>query len=254
MDAIDRKNVGRAGGAGNPGDRHQNEREASVRSNRTCVWLAVAGAVMLALSAGVASAQIREGRSEGYFLFQYTGSMSGEWTKHNDVTLKFDQVNLWGFGGGYNPTEMVGFDFDMLFGNDYVEATGAGATPGSSVTLTQGISYFNGRLNANFYPVEGRFTPLVTGGIGWTNMVTKVPGAPPIYTCSPAYWYWYCGYSYPSISSTSFTYNAGVGLRYDPPNSNFFLKLVYSWGWVDTNATKSTPHSEGAYITLGGKI
>ncbi len=211
-------------------------------------------AVILVAGAGAASAQIREGRSEGYFLFQATGGMSGEWAKHSDVTLKFDSVNLWGFGGGYNPNEMVGFDFDLLFGNGYIEATGpAGTGAGNSVTLTQGISYFNGRLNANFYPVEGRFTPLLTGGIGFTNTVTKVPGAPPIYTCG-GYYYWYCGYSYPSINNTAFTYNAGVGLRYDPPNSNFFLKLVYSWGWVDTNATKSTPHSEGAYVTLGGKF
>jgi len=203
---------------------------------------------VLALSAGVASAQVREGTSEGYFLFEYLGSTSAPWTKHPDVTLKFDSANLWGFGGGYNPSNNFGIDFDLLFGNSYIEGTGQGAT------LTQSSSWINGRLNGNWYPMEGRFTPMLTAGIGWDNLTTKVPGAPPIYTCGPGYYYWWCGYSYPSISETAFAYNAGVGLRYDPPNSNFFMKLLYSWEWFDTGATTKTPMMQGAYITLGAKF
>ncbi len=209
--------------------------------------LVVAVAVVLAVGAGAASAQVREGTSEGYLLFEYMGSASQPWTKHPDVMLKFDSANLWGFGGGYNPSNNFGLDFDLLFGNSYLEGTGQGAT------LTQGSSWFNGRVSGFWYPVEGRFTPLLTAGVGWANLTTKVPGAPPIYSCG-GYYYWWCGYTYPSISNTSLWYNAGVGLRYDPPNSNFFLKLVYNWEWVDTNATKGAPQMQSAYVTLGAKF
>ncbi len=217
-------------------------------------WLVVAVAVALALSAGVAGAQVREGTSEGYFLFQYTQSASAPWSKHHDVTLKFDSTNMWGFGGGYNPTNNFGVDFDLLFGNSYVEGTGPSGVGGQAITLTQGTSYISGRLNGTWYPVDGRFTPLLTAGIGWTNAMTKVPGAPPIYTCGPGYYYWWCGYSYPSVSETSFSYNAGVGIRYDPPNSNFFLKLVYSFGWVDSSFTTKSLEAQAAYINLGAKF
>jgi len=225
-----------------------------VSFNRKCAWLVVAVVVTLVLSAGVASAQIREGTKEGYFLFEYLGSTTEPWSKHPDVSLKVDPTWYWGFGGGFNPSEKFGWDFDLLFANSYIEATGAGATPGSTVTLTQGATWFNGRLNGFYYPVEGRFTPLLTAGIGWANTVTKVPGAPPIYSCLPSYYYWWCGYSYPSMSETGFSYNGGVGFRYDPPNSQFFLKLVYSFEWVQTSVTKGTPMRSGAYVTLGSKF
>ncbi len=209
------------------------------------------------LGVTTAGAQLREGKYEWYVLYQNEGSFDTGWKPHPNIKLHFDSTDMWGLGFGFNPSDRLTADFEILWGSSWFEGTGPvdiGDASLGDISLTQGADYFMGRLNAAFNLLADRpLTPYVGGGIGWVNFSTTVPGAPPIYSCA-GYYYWWCGYSYPQYSETKFSYNLGAGLRWDAPSGGFFVKLGYTWEWYSVSSFDTTPQRAGIYVNLGTKF
>jgi hypothetical protein len=148
----------------------------------------------------------------------------------------------WGFGIGYNFTNNFALAMDISWANanyngTYVTDAGlAGSTYGTLYASTVA-------LNMTYYLTKGAIAPFVMGGIGSTFIDTNIPiGAP-----STGCWWdpWYgniCSTYQNTLSSSSFSYNAGLGLRWDLA-PGFFLRGILAEQWVDTtNGTIEIPN------------
>ena len=111
---------------------------------------------------------------------------------------------------------------DFLFGSSDLNAAG--------VTGDTNIIAWDVNLDYNF--MEGNFTPLVTGGIGFMNFDGDF------------------GSGSASFSETDFSYNLGAGVRWEF-NDNMFLKAVYRFNWVKLEDTDSALLMDGLHVAFG---
>jgi opacity protein-like surface antigen len=81
----------------------------------------------------------------------------------------------------------------------------------------------------------------VTGGIGYSFIDTNIPDAPPQTAC---WWDPWWGYVCDTFQSTrnveEFTYQAGVGLRWDV-SPGYTMRLAYEKHWLDLGEATTTP-------------
>ena len=144
----------------------------------------------------------------------------------------------WGFGFGYNFTEHWAFNFDISWRSANYDATVIAEdenNPGTKETVK-----YSGRLDtsstqfsATYNFMDKRFTPFVSGMLGWTFVDTNVPTGPPQNWCWWDPWWGYICSSYvPTVSETDFTYGGALGLRFDITR-NMFLRASYNKAWID---------------------
>jgi len=142
----------------------------------------------------------------------------------------------WGFGFGYNFDEHWGFNFDISWRSANYDATvlaedenGNTEWVNYSSRLDTSSTQFSGTYNF----MDKRFTPYISGSIGWTFIDTNVPTGPPQSWC---WWDWMLGYvcsTYvPTKSETDFTYGGALGVRFDV-NRSVFLRASYNKIWID---------------------
>lgn len=208
------------------------------------------GAVaLLVLGAGVAQAQDREGHWEFTLspLYQFSENIDFE----GGSTVKTESDLGFELGFGYNLTEMfnLGFGFDWYsVGYDANVATD---TPGSFTQINGTYDTWIGFGSATANLMEGPFVPYVTAGIGWSYIDTGIPDGLPVSGCYWDPWFGYiCGTTYPTKSSDSFTYNLGVGLRYQF-NPSFFMRAGYDMRWLDLGNADGTPGFSQARLDFG---
>jgi opacity protein-like surface antigen len=203
---------------------------------------------LLALSR-VASAQTRQGDVDYYGMVGYSSSASGHLKNLPNIDYSIDHLWSWGGGGGYFITDKLSILMDLQFGNSSLRLNDP-RTPNASITQT--AYHFNGRLNLEFTPFAGALSPVATIGIGWANLQTAVPGAPPQVYCAPTVFYWWCGTGVPTFSETAFAYNLGLGARWDI-TPNLFIKLMYSSNWADYSGLP-TQRTDQILLQLGGRV
>jgi opacity protein-like surface antigen len=197
----------------------------------------------------VAGAQTRQGDVDYYGMVGYSSGTGGQLKNLPNVHYSIDHLWSWGGGGGYFVTDKLSVLFDMQFGNSSLRLDQP-STPNSSITQT--AYHFSGRLNLEFTPFAGALSPVVTAGIGFANLQTAVPGAPPQIYCAPTVFYWWCGTGVPTFSETAFAYNVGFGGRWDITPS-LFLKLMYSSNWADYGGLP-TQRTDQILLQLGGRV
>jgi opacity protein-like surface antigen len=172
----------------------------------------------------------RTGMTYMHMLYQYQKmAVAPQWeTEDGSASTDMDGANMWGIGLGYFFTDKIGLHFETTMGSTNFYGTGAGYGIGRDVFLN------NGYFNLSFYPLAKRFTPYLTGGIGWQYLEASLTNMP----VTPGYCYWdpWWGYictgaSYPVYSTTQFVYNFGLGFRWDAP-SNFFIKAGIGANWL----------------------
>jgi opacity protein-like surface antigen len=96
-------------------------------------------------------------------------------------------------------------------------------------------------LNGAYYFMSGNFTPFVSGGIGYAFIDTNIPEGPPVNTCWVDPWGGYVCNSYvPTKTESDFSYNAGLGVRFDV-NRQFGLQAGYYKSWIDFSNASDTP-------------
>ena len=92
-------------------------------------------------------------------------------------------------------------------------------------------------FNAVYNITKGRLAPYLQVGAGWTYIDSNIANGPPIGGCWWDPWWGYiCDGFQPTHTDTNYSYNYGVGVRYELAN-NMLLKASY--GMVVTNMDHS---------------
>jgi opacity protein-like surface antigen len=217
---------------------------------RTFVQLAVS--ILLgayAMGAAAQSAPPRGGKWEFTVQPQYTESADLSGSSGSRAQIQ----GAWGFGFGfgYNFNNHLALGGELTWAQaDYTRTTAPGVgNPGSSFIRTGTIETSTLRMNGTWNLLASDFTPFATGGIGSTYVDTNIPDGPTQCWVDP--WYGtYCGT--PTKSNTYFSYNAGVGLRWDV-NREFFLRGVYTRQWIDVGGGLGSPAFDQYRIDFGFK-
>jgi hypothetical protein len=105
-------------------------------------------------------------------------------------------------------------------------------------------------LNLSYYFLDGPLTPFVLGGIGWTFVDSNIPSGPPEGVCWWDPWYGnVCTYYQNTYTKDYFSYNVGIGGRWDV-FPGFFLRGSVGWQWVDLGKAGITDFM-GGRLDLG---
>lgn len=159
------------------------------------------------------------------------------------TSAEFNDTVGWGFGLGYNFNEHLELLFDLNWSSlnykaNYIDENDNPQT--SSSTMYGSSANFS--LTYNF--LAKRFTPFVTGSLGWQYIDTNIETGPPVNGCWWYPWWGYiCGPYQPTYTETNFTYGALAGLRFD------LGKAMYFKGGVG-NQYMNTSHGGSMNTTL----
>jgi opacity protein-like surface antigen len=187
----------------------------------------------LALAALPAQAQsTRGGKSEFYLGPVFTDSES--YSSEGGASAKTDTGYGLTMGYAYNFDQHKQLGIDFAWSNiDYR----ANVTPGvgngnSSANINGTLETWTVRFTGTYHFMEGNFTPLVTGGIGWTYVDTNIPTGLPQNVCWYYPWYGsYCDSYVPTATTTKFSYNVGAGVRMELGKG--FVRGIVNEQWMD---------------------
>ena len=187
----------------------------------------------LLVAAPAAAQSRRAGSSEIYLGPVFTDgknySFEGGTTARTDTGVGLSL----GFAHNFSPKLAAGID--LVWSEQDYRATvqpGPGNTGNTARSINGTIETSTLRFNGTFHFSERNFTPLVTGGLGWTYIDTNIPAGLPENVCWAYPWYgYYCATYVPTQTTTRFSYNVGAGLRLDV-GKGLFRFLVNSQ-WVD---------------------
>jgi hypothetical protein len=184
----------------------------------------------------------RGGTWEFYLPLTYADSATVNGQNGTSVDINAD----WGFGFGFGYNFNDHFQLNGLFtwNSRSYDALVTGSTNTSTGPTTRYSNYMdtsNISLNAVYYFLSGNITPFVSGGVGITYVDTNIQTAPGQSYCWYDPWWGYVCNSYaPTKTENDFSYNAGVGLRFDV-NRQFSLQGSYNKTWIDISKASGTP-------------
>ncbi len=189
------------------------------------------------MTSAVCSAQdySRSGKMELFGMLQTVSSWDMKFDfgggLPNNSGWDLDSTTLYGLGFGVNPTDHFNVNMDLLFGN----SDGEFVIPGVAVPAhSTDADIFLWDLNVDYNILASRLTPLVTAGIGLANISvdTSIPGV-----------------VNSSADETNFSYNVGVGGRWDITD-NILVKLVYRITWTEIEDSNDKQDFSGVALTV----
>jgi opacity protein-like surface antigen len=169
----------------------------------------------------------REGRWEVAALMFSQGSNSQSFEDGSAVDV--DSKLGWGLSIGWNWTPKWRLSYTLgMVQPDYT----ANVVPQDPEVPAQVIDYtmtrYINQLNATYHFFRGPLTPFVQAGIGWSKLDSNIPNRPPIVGCWYDPWWGYiCDTSWSTYNTSQFTYNLGLGLRWDI-NQALFMRGTYN--------------------------
>jgi len=131
------------------------------------------------------------------------------------ANAEFDDDFGFGFGVTYHVNNhfSVGGDFSFLTPSYDATLIDENDQP---FNLRARADIFTGQFRGTYHLLAGPLTPYVEGGLGWTYIDSNVTDQPPIVGCwFDPFWGFICGSFFDTYSDTSFSYSAGVGMRWD---------------------------------------
>lgn len=112
---------------------------------------------------------------------------------------------------------------------------------GLSVQGSGSLEAFTPRVSARYNFAESSLTPYVQAGIGWSFIDTNIPEGRPENVCWWDPWWGYvCGSVQDTRSTDGFTYDLGLGLRWDFGDA-YSMRLAYERHWIDLSEADGTP-------------
>jgi opacity protein-like surface antigen len=189
-----------------------------------CLW--VAGC---ALSTGA----VAQSRDTGW---EFGGDLSYQTSQDMDMDateVSFDDDFGISLYAGYRMNSRVEFQFGLDWSTIDYQATFPGLAPGTMIELETELEAFTPFAKVNFNFIDGPLTPFVTAGVGWAFIDTNIPDAPPQTGCWWDPWWGYICDTFQSTRSTdAFTYDLGLGLRWDL-STGYSMRLAYEKHWYD---------------------
>jgi len=182
-------------------------------------YLRIPCVALLALSAAtaatLASAQARD---PGW-------DIGGDLVWQDKKTINFNggtQVRLdddWGlsFTFGYRFNSKVELHFALDWSDmDYDATLLTDTTPQGTVEVSGTAEAFTPRVNVHYNFIDGPLTPFVMAGFGYSFIDTNIPEGRPSNVCWWDPWWGYvCGTVQPTKGVDEFSYQFGLGVRWD---------------------------------------
>lgn len=170
----------------------------------------------------------------------------------NQSSLDVDSGYGLAFSLGYNWTEHLALRFDASWSRpDYTAVFNT--EEDGLVAIDHTMTLFTGHMNGVWNILEGPFTPYVQAGLGWTYVDSNVADGPPVTGCWWDPWWGYvCSNFFSTYSDSNFSWNVGVGLRFDF-NRDMFIRGGYEMTTIDGNSS-ADPTFDAFRIELGWKF
>lgn len=111
------------------------------------------------------------------------------------------------------------------------------------------LSKVSHQLNATYNFSEKAFSPFVSAGIGWTKIDSGVPtGGADVGCWWDPWWGYICFADWKTYKASEFSYNLGVGVRWDINNA-VFTKAAYSREFIKVD--NGTLNFDMAILEMG---
>jgi len=170
---------------------------------------------------------IRYHNWEVSLLAQYQNGTSKE--MEGGAALDVDNSYGWGFTVGWNWTEKWNLAYKFTMGKPDYSATIVPEDPElPPQTIDYTMTKYAHQFNVTYHFMKGPLTPYVQAGAGWTKLDSNIINRPPTTGCWwDPWWGWVCTTTWTTYDSTQFSYNLGLGLRWDV-NGALFLRGSYN--------------------------
>jgi hypothetical protein len=195
----------------------------------------------------------RMGRWDAYAAVQYMTSEDIHFeTDSGPLDMSMDDTALLGFGFGYHVGDNLLIHFDLLFGDTEIGVAGAPEGGQRDTSLDVGQVAFDW----NFF--KTRFTPFLTGGLGWQYLEAEIdaPPVPVYYSYSYDYydpWYGdgYYTLAQPVYTETDLIAFAGGGFRWNVTD-NFVMRFSVDANWLEYDDSVGNTMQVRGTFTIGG--
>ncbi|RLA05611.1 MAG: porin family protein [Gammaproteobacteria bacterium] len=194
------------------------------------------GALVLSSFSASARESNRDGEWEGGFMLLGSGSATFDGQGGSSVDVDTDVG--WGFTFGYNLNSHIALGFEFTSTSPDYKATAwqepdDGSGIPEMIEVSHEMDLYQTQFNGIYNISDGRFTPYLQVGFGWSFIDSNVADGPPQGYCWWDPWWGYICDGYQSTyDTTNFSYNAAAGIRFEINNSTYF-KLSYQEVWVD---------------------
>jgi len=170
-----------------------------------------------------------------------------------NASVEIDDDFAWGFAINYNASEklQLGTEFGWNFVNyqaNFLADSSGTILPRSAGGSAETSAWM---FNLTYHLMANKFTPYVTGGLGWGVFDSNISTGDWNSYCWWDPWYGYICSSYPSTyGDDAFVYRVGGGIRMDSDES-FFFKLLYNAQWNDFGNSSSVPMFSQIRVEFG---
>ena len=211
-------------------------------------------AVLAQTGAAPAQNAYRDKRWE--FTVQMRGIEGKDFAFEGGSTARTKDTLGFGLGVSYNVNPHLNIGGEFFWASQDYESVvlGAAGNPNSSYVGRGSVDIGSFMLNATWHVLAGPVTPYLSGGIGSTTVDSNIPSGPPGNYCwYYPWWGYYCGTYVPTATQTSFSYNAGAGIRWDF-SRDMFMRFGAQQQWTDySGTTESYPANTIWRLELGFK-
>jgi len=95
-------------------------------------------------------------------------------------------------------------------------------------TISYKATRYLNQFDITYHFFRGPLTPFIQAGIGWSKLDSNIPSQPPIVGCWWDPWWGYiCDTAWSTYNTSQFTYNLGVGVRWEV-NEALFMRGTYN--------------------------
>lgn len=198
-------------------------------------------------------ATFRKGTADSSFVIKYQASNGIQYPEGSSVDFGSDYG--WGLRVGYNHTSKFNASFQFDWASVPYTALLQPADDSSTVqTIRHKSDQWSGMAKGTYHFSTGRLTPYIEGGVGWVTIDSNIASGE---SSSGCWWLpWgpvVCDTWQYSYTDSSFAYELGVGLRFEP-NPRTFVRGSIARKWVDTDFASTTPDYYTAQIEIGAMV
>jgi opacity protein-like surface antigen len=170
------------------------------------------------------------------------------------TTATLDSDTGFRLGIAYHYTDRLEFGLNLDLAQTDYDARVVGDEPGEIFPINGELEYTNTSFDATFNFMPGRFSPFILGSLGWSWVDTNIATEPPQTGC---WWDPWWGYICTTFQDTKtidgFTYEAGIGARFDI-NDVFAVHASYRKTWHDWDNADGSVDVDSAILSFGWKF
>ncbi|CAA0118968.1 Uncharacterised protein [BD1-7 clade bacterium] len=190
----------------------------------------------------------RSGKFDISLMWKFQGGQN--LTGRGGSKLDFSDNNNVGFVFGYNFTNLLNLQWEISFLNPKYRATLV-KDDDTTESVNNRANFTTSQFNFTWHWLEGDVTPFLMAGLGWSLVDSNIAKEGST-VCYWDPWYGYVCYAR-TYKENDFSYNAGIGLRWDI-NDRFFTRGSYGIQWVDFGNGIGTTDFQTGRLEIGVKF